>query len=368
VLAADTDTLVVVTILAVRLIVPLFIPRFPLPAILACLIVDAADQTILQQTTDFSLDRYQSFDKALDIYYLAVAYLTVFRNWTNDFAIVVAAFLWYYRLVGVLLFEILGHRWLLLVFPNTFEYFFIAYCVVQTRWNPMRMTHRAVISVAAFIWIVIKLPQEWWIHVAQNDFTDFMKETVFGVEADSSWSDAFANRPGVLLAIVAVIVGLAVAGWHFRKRLPTADWSFGVDMNRTDAVVRRTEPIPTSMRAALIEKIALIALVTGIFANVLEVETTGLKIVGATLLVVLVNAGVSFWLARRGNEWSSLALESVVLAILNTVLLIAYASIVSDGEIDRSLALFFGLLLTVLIVLYDRYRPVTAIAATQAAT
>ena len=247
VLAADTDTLVVVAILAVRLIVPLFIPRFPLPAILICLVVDAADQTILQKATDFNLDRYQSFDKALDIYYLAVAYLTVFRNWTNGFGIIVAAFLWYYRLVGVLLFEILGYRWLLLVFPNTFEYFFIAYCVIQTRWNPLRVTNRGMIGLAAFIWIFIKLPQEWWIHVAQLDFTDFMKETVFGVDADSSWSDAFSNRPGVLLAIVAVIVGLAVAGWLLRKRLPTADWSFGLDMNRTDAVVRRAEPIPTSM-------------------------------------------------------------------------------------------------------------------------
>ena len=39
VLAADTDTLVVLTILLVRFIVPLFIPRFPLPAILVCLVV-----------------------------------------------------------------------------------------------------------------------------------------------------------------------------------------------------------------------------------------------------------------------------------------------------------------------------------------
>ncbi len=360
-LASNTDTLVVIAILLVRLIVPLFIPRFPLPAILICLVVDAADQTILQRATDFNLDRYQSFDKALDIYYLAIAYLTVFRNWTNGFGIIVAAFLWYYRLVGVLLFEILGYRWLLMAFPNTFEYFFIAYCVIQTRWSPLRMTHRAVIGLAAFIWIFIKLPQEWWIHVAQNDFTDFMKETVFGVEPTSSWSDAFSNRPGVLLAIVLVIVGIAVVGWRLRKRLPTADWSFGLDMNRTDATVRRVEPVPTSMRAAVLEKIALIALVGGIFANVLEVETTGLKIVGATLLVVLANAALSIWLARRGNGWSSLAVESVVLAIVNTTLLIAYAAIVGDSEVDRSIALFFGLLLTVLIVLYDLYRPATAV-------
>jgi hypothetical protein len=372
VLASNTDTLVVLTILAVRLIVPLFIPRFPLPAILICLVVDAADQTILQQLTDFSLDRYQSFDKALDIYYLAVAYLTVFRNWTDDFAIVVAAFLWYYRLVGVLLFEILGHRWLLLVFPNTFEYFFIAYCVVQTRWNPMRMTNRAVVGVAAFIWIFIKLPQEWWIHVAQNDFTDFMKETVFGVDPESSWSDAFANRPGVLVAIVAVIVGLAVAGWWFRKRLPSADWPFGLDMNRSDVIVRRAEPVPTDVRAAVLEKIALIGLVGAIFANVLEVDSSALPIIGATMLVVLVNAGLSIWLARRGIEWASLALEFVALGAVNTLLISVYASLVGDGDLDRSLALFFGLLLTVLIVLYDLYRPsakvTTATTAAPAAT
>ncbi len=174
----------------------------------------------------------------------------------------------------MLLFEILGFRWLLMVFPNTFEYFFIAYCAIQTRWNPRRLTHRAVIGLAAFIWIFIKLPQEWWIHVAQNDFTDFMKETVFGVEPDSSWSDAFSNRPGVLLVIVLVIVGIAVVVWRLRKRLPSTDWSFGIDMNRTDVVVRRTEPVPTSMMAAVLEKIALIGLVGAIFANVLEVETT----------------------------------------------------------------------------------------------
>jgi hypothetical protein len=130
-------------------------------------------------------------------------------------------------------------------------------------------------------------------------------------------------------------------------------------MNRTDVVVRRTEPVPTSMMAAVLEKIALIGLVGAIFANVLEVDTTAVQIIGATLLVVLANAGLSIWLARRGRDWSSLAVESVVLAVVNTVLLVVYSSLVGDGDLDRTLALFFGLLLTVLIVLYDRYRPAT---------
>ena len=200
---SNADMAVVVIILATRFIVPLFIPRFPLPAILVCLVVDAADQTILQQLTDLSLDNYQNYDKALDIYYLTIAYLAVYRNWTNGIAVEVARFLWYYRLIGVLAFEITQERWLLMVFPNTFEYFFIAYEVVRTCWDPRRMSRRAVIGLAAFIWIFIKLPQEWWIHVAQNDFTDFMKETVFGVDGTDSWGDAFGNRPFVLLAILA---------------------------------------------------------------------------------------------------------------------------------------------------------------------
>ncbi len=51
-----------------------------------------------------------------------------------------------------------------------------------------------MIGLAAFIWIFIKLPQEWWLHIAQLDFTDFMKEDVFGVSVDTSWGDAHQSR------------------------------------------------------------------------------------------------------------------------------------------------------------------------------
>src|SRR4051794_25894577 len=180
--ATADDIALIVLIVGLRLLVPLLIPVFPLPAILACLVIDAADQTVFQthlsaHTWSEVEPGYQGYDKALDIYYLSLAYISTLRNWTNLTAVAVAQFLWYYRLVGVTLFESLhdsadpsSWRWLLLVFPNTFEYFFIAYEVVRLRWDPRRMSKRAVIGLAAFIWIVIKLPQEWWIHVAQLDF------------------------------------------------------------------------------------------------------------------------------------------------------------------------------------------------------
>ena len=199
-----------------RLGVPLLIPRFPVPAIVFSLVIDAADQTIFQQFTNLNLDGYQNYDKALDIFYLTIAFLAVYRNWTNTTAINVARFLWYYRLVGVWLFEVLQDRWLLFVFPNTFEYFFIAYVAIRTQWDPRRLRPRTVIGLAAFIWIFIKLPQEWWIHIAQNDFTDFMKVDIFGTTPTTSWADAITNRPAVTLALVvgiALVAALAVVSW-----------------------------------------------------------------------------------------------------------------------------------------------------------
>jgi hypothetical protein len=75
-------SVVFVIVVAVRLRLPLLIPRYPLPAILASLVVDAADQTIFQ-AFGFDPPGYQGYDKAMDVYYLAIAYLATLRNWTN---------------------------------------------------------------------------------------------------------------------------------------------------------------------------------------------------------------------------------------------------------------------------------------------
>jgi hypothetical protein len=350
----NTDLLVFLVVVGLRFTIPLFIPRFPLPAIIACLVIDAADQTIFQQWTNLNLDGYQNYDKALDIYYLTIAFLAVYRNWANTMAINVARFLWYYRLVGVWLFEVLHHRWLLFVFPNTFEYFFIAIVAVRTTWDPRRLSNRAVIGTAAFIWIVIKLPQEWWIHIAQNDFTDFMKETVFGVATTDSWGTAITNRPLVTVAIVAAIAGAVVLALWFYRRAPEQDWSFTVDVDKPVPALDLPAQPHLWLAPPFAEKLLLLGLIAAIYANVLEVEATVVQIVVATALLIAVSIGVSEFLARRGVEWRSIGLQFVVLGILNTIVLTIYAQLFGD-ELNRALALFFGLLLTMIIVLYDRF-------------
>ena len=57
----STDLLIFWAVVAARFLVPILIPRFPLPAILAALIIDAADQTIFQQFTNLELEGYQAY-------------------------------------------------------------------------------------------------------------------------------------------------------------------------------------------------------------------------------------------------------------------------------------------------------------------
>src|SRR6476620_5416727 len=116
---------VFVAVVGARFLVPLLIPRYPLPAVVASLLLDGVDQTIFQ-LFGYDPPGYQSYDKAMDIFYLSLAYLAAMRNWDNLHAFAVARFLFYYRLVGAFLFEMTHERAVLLIFPNTFEYFFIA--------------------------------------------------------------------------------------------------------------------------------------------------------------------------------------------------------------------------------------------------
>ncbi len=357
----STDLLIFAVVVGLRLFVPLLIPRFPLPAILACLVIDAADQTIFQNNTDLNLSGYQGYDKALDIYYLTIAYLSTLRNWTDPFAFGVARFLWYYRLVGVLLFELFDVRALLIIFPNTFEYFFIAYVAVQAWWDPARLSRRQIIGMAAFIWIFIKLPQEWWIHIAQLDFTDFMKEDVFGVSTTTSWGTAIGENLWFVGLLVAVGIGLAFAVKKISRLAPTPDWSFNMDVDKTIRQVELVE-VPDRPRSIVswytFEKIALVSMVTIIFAKMLPGNDN--NIVGtvvAVSFVIVVNSFIGFRFAQRGRSWATTAGEFAVMAVVNLAAAIVFIALArsADEPLNETATVFFVLLLTLIVTMFDRY-------------
>jgi hypothetical protein len=365
----STDMLIFLAVVSARFLVPLAIPKFPLPAEIAAMLLDAADQTIFQQFTKLDLTGYQSYDKALDVYYLSIIYLSTMRNWTHLFAFEANRFLYFYRLVGVVLFEATHTRALLLIFPNTFEYFFIFYEAVRLRWNPLRMSKRMVIGAIAFIWIFIKLPQEYWIHVAQLDTTDLIKEDIFGVPVDTSWGEIISDYAWVFVGLAIVIVLLIVGvRWVFRHKLPPAEWEFSFDADAHDTGVT-DEGVQAQVRALsgqiwnreLLEKVVMMSMIIFIFSKIVPAtETTNLQLTIGVAVLIVINAALSEWFSRRGRTFASISQQFVVMAVINAGIIVAVDQLAAwrDRSFHISAALFFALMLTLLIVLYDRYRPV----------
>ncbi len=345
-MAAD-DAIVFAVVLALRLLIPLAILRFPLPAIMAALVIDAADQTIFQSMTDIDLERfnYQGYDKALDVYYLAIAYLSTIRNWTSQVAFGVGQLLWYYRLVGVVAFEFSGVRSLLLIFPNTFEYFFIAYEAIRLCWDPRRLPARAVSGLAVAIWVGIKLPQEYWIHIAKLDFTD-----------------ALANRAFAAVVVVGLVLLIVASGVAWR-RAPQPDWppSIEVDARRTTVPFRPAQPMIARyplIDHPLVEKTILAGLIVAVFSQVFEIQATVTQITLACGFIVVANAGASELLRRRGHAWRNTATEFIGLLIINWGAAILYAAFRSRFEARLELGPTITMLglFTLVLILYDRFR------------
>ncbi len=342
-------TIVFVAVVGARFVVPLLIPRFPLPAIVACLVLDGIDQTIFQ-AFGFDPPGYQNYDKAMDVYYLAIAFLSTLQNWTRSSAVQIARFLFFYRMVGVMAFELTGNRTVLLVFPNTFEYFFIAYEVVRLRWDPRRFGTRFWLLTAAAIWVFVKLPQEYWIHIAQLDFTD-------------TWSDVSWFPP----LVIAIVVGaLAVLWFVVRPRLPRPDWAWRLAADplpeEMDTVAERDAWTAANVRVWswwTVEKVVLIGLLSTIYARVLPgLEVSDLGMFTGVAVFVVANAAISIAVARWAQSPEGLFAAFGVRVATNVGLVLLARLVLGGRALSESDTLFFVLLLSLLVTFHDRFAPV----------
>src|SRR3954467_2168894 len=342
---STTEKTMFVLVVGARFLVPLLIPRFPLPAIIACLVLDAADQSIFQ-AFGYDPPGYQNYDKAMDIFYLSIAYLAAMRNWDNLHAFAVARFLFYFRLVGAFTFEVTHERWVLLVFPNTFEYFFIAYELWRTRWRTRPVSQRAWIITAAFIWIVVKLPQEYWLHIAELDVTDTLE--------DYWW--AWPLLVGLLLLLAAIL-------WFVvRPRLPEPDHALrfvsdpvpdAVDTSAKLAAIHLAGGWVVSWMTA--EKIVLVGVVSaiyGLFLPTVSLSTQDL-FVSIGLLVAL-NAVITLLFSRR--NWSIEARPLGVVVRIGVNVGMVWLIDFTLGRAGHGWTTFFFLcLISLMTTLHDRY-------------
>src|SRR5690606_27822397 len=191
-----------------------------------------------------------------------------------------------------------------------------------------------------------KLPQEYWIHIAQRDLTDTL--------AEHPW----------LYAIIALVAGAVfLAAPAVGRRLPPRDTGIrlylcagpGYGAAVLPAGRSRSERI---VRSALVEKIVLVALVRVIFAQIMpDLSATNGQIASAVGVVVLVNALITDSLARRGTPWFTWRVELATMAAVNLGIAVTYVYLLErlGGAIDAGTLVFFVLLLTVIVVPFDRY-------------
>lgn len=168
-----------IIVLALRLVVPLSILRWPLAGMLLSILADAVDVMIFDKFGGgFWGDNYHEADKILDIYYLFFGFIVVHR-WHDVLARRTAKILFLWRFVGFVAFELTGFRPAFFLAPAIFENFYLIWLVIlkfvpQFRLTPLRL---AVLLLVAGI---PKIAQEYVMHFKYPDQTwHFIRSNFF---------------------------------------------------------------------------------------------------------------------------------------------------------------------------------------------
>jgi len=105
---------------------------------------------------------YQRLDKGMDLYYLSIEWLVSIR-WIG-FTRIISSTLYFYRAIGIVLFEATNAQVLFLIFPNVFEYVFLFESFRQRfcqRWKVTAKQYVVLVLVIA----VVKIIHEYIIHM-----------------------------------------------------------------------------------------------------------------------------------------------------------------------------------------------------------
>jgi len=156
-----------IVIFSLRLLIPLSIFRWPLWGGLASLIIDAADTNIVKPF-GVEIPNYTITDKYLDTYYLGIE-MIVSLSWFNKLAKNTSVVLYLWRLAGLIAFKITGAQYLLFIFPNLFENFFLFYVFwakigKETKEKLWLNSYKRLSLVLFLLWLP-KIPQELVLHV-----------------------------------------------------------------------------------------------------------------------------------------------------------------------------------------------------------
>ena len=151
----------IVLIGAIRVLGSLGVLRWAFAGGLIAVAVDFSDLFLKNLLDLGGLHDYQRFDKLADLVYMG-CFLCVSRRWRGP-AKTWAAGLFAFRMVGLLAFEATEARWLLLAFPNVFEFWYLANAGIL-HWRPNRVLDSRTAAVLLIALLPLKLFQEYALH------------------------------------------------------------------------------------------------------------------------------------------------------------------------------------------------------------
>src|SRR6266498_589168 len=176
-----------ILVVILRLFVPLTILRWPFWGALVAILLDTHDQNMVRWfgsgwipwlDTAFG-QHYQLTDKLLDMYYLTLELIVVWR-WQNGMIRKTAQYLYFWRLLGFITLEITRWAPVLILGPNVFENFFI-FCLVVERYFPQFEINRKNLPIILIAITIPKIAQEYMIHVLDSRPYVQFKQYLFGL-------------------------------------------------------------------------------------------------------------------------------------------------------------------------------------------
>ncbi|MEJ7839712.1 MAG: hypothetical protein WKF81_12920 [Thermomicrobiales bacterium] len=167
-----------IVVIALRILVPLLILKKPLVGGVLAMALDAFDVVIVELFGPGGMgSHYQNIDKGLDLWYLGLEFW-VSLQWLDRIPRLISIGLFGYRVVGVVLFELIGWRPLLFIFPNLFENWFLLYLIRTTWFGGIALDTWANCLKWLFILYIPKLGEEYLLHVAEAQPWSWIKQRV----------------------------------------------------------------------------------------------------------------------------------------------------------------------------------------------
>jgi hypothetical protein len=161
---------VIVLVALYRIAGSLLVLRWPFWGGIAAVVCDLFDLLLFNLFVVYGgwpgFDGYQAFDKWADQVYLAAFLVVALRDFAPGPRLVAGA-LWLFRLVGFVAFEAgWAPREALILFPNLFEFWFLAVAFTM-RYRPAFAWTPARSAAVLLALLGAKLVQEWALHVGR---------------------------------------------------------------------------------------------------------------------------------------------------------------------------------------------------------